>query len=62
MLGEPIVLGRFRKVRFCETARKPAPMLVPDGLTAKMTVESAGLLSDAIQIKSLEGSLTIEWE
>ena len=37
---ESIDLDRSRKLRFRETARKPAPMLMPHDLTAKMTVKS----------------------
>lgn len=53
---------RSRKVNFGRTARKPAPMLVPDGLTVKMTVKVCGTAASALQINSLEGSLMIEWE
>jgi len=37
-------------------------MLMLDGLTVKMTVNVGESISAALQIKSLEGSLTIEWE
>jgi hypothetical protein len=37
-------------------------MLMPDGLTAKVTVKSTMPLLDAVQINSLERSLMIEWE
>jgi hypothetical protein len=43
-------------------ARKPAPVLVLRTLTFKMTVNFRGATSGALQIKSLEGSLMIEWE
>jgi len=39
MLEEPIAFDRPRKVAFRRVARKPAPMLVLDRLTVKMTVE-----------------------
>ena len=62
MLGEPIVLGRSRKVRFCETARKPAPMLVPDRLAVRVTVRVCGGAASALRINSLKGLLMIECE
>jgi hypothetical protein len=58
----PIDLDRSRKVGFGGTARKPAPMLMPDRLTVKMTVKICGTPSRALRINSLEGSLMIEWE
>jgi hypothetical protein len=36
---KPIDLDRPRNVTFGRIARKPAPMLVPDTLTVKMTVK-----------------------
>jgi hypothetical protein len=49
-------------VSFRETARKPAPMLVPRTLTVKMTVKIFEAAAIALRITSLEGSLMIEWE
>jgi hypothetical protein len=49
-------------VTFGRIARKPAPMLMPDRLTVKMTVEICEAAARALQINSLEGSLMIEWE
>jgi hypothetical protein len=43
-------------------ARKPAPMLVPDTLTVKMTVKLDRATWKHFEINSLEGSLMIEWE
>jgi hypothetical protein len=37
-------------------------MLVPDRLTAKMTVEICAAASSALPINRLERSLMIEWE
>jgi len=37
-------------------------MLVPAGLTVKVTAKTLAPCSDARQINSLEGSLMIEWE
>jgi len=37
-------------------------MLVPYRLTVHLTVKIAGSACDAIWIKSLEGSLMIEWQ
>jgi hypothetical protein len=37
-------------------------MLVPDRLTARMTVKGCGAAAIALQINSLERSLMIEWE
>jgi len=62
MPQEPIDLDRSRKLRFRETARKPAPMLVPDRLTVKMTVKMFKTAESSLRINSLVGSLTIEWE
>jgi len=59
---ESIDLDRSRKVTSGRIARKPAPMLMPDGLTVKVTVKGVVQLLDAIQINSLERSLMIEWE
>lgn len=59
---ESIDVDRSRKVTFGRTARKPAPMLVPDRLTVKMTVKVCGAAESALRINSLEGSLMIEWE
>jgi hypothetical protein len=59
---EPIDLGRSRKVRFGRIARKPAPMLVLDRLTVKMTVKVREAVASTLQINDLDGSLTIEWE
>jgi hypothetical protein len=59
---KPIDLDRPRKVTFGRIARKPAPMLVPDTLTVKMTVKIFEAATDTLQINSLEGSLMIEWE
>lgn len=44
------------------TARKPAPMLVPDRLTVIVTVKVCEEAASALRINSVEGSLTIEWE
>lgn len=59
---ESIDLDRSRKVSFRRTARKPAPMLLPDRLTVKVTVKICDAAVMALRIKSLEGSLMIEWE
>ena len=59
---ESIDLDRPRKATFCRIARKPAPMLVPDRLTVKVTVKVCVAAASALRIKSLEISLTIEWE
>jgi hypothetical protein len=59
---EPIEVDRSRKVTFHRIARKPAPMLVPDRLTAKVTVKVCAAAACALRINSLEGSLMIEWE
>jgi hypothetical protein len=59
---EPIDVDRSRKVTFRRIARKPAPMLVPDTLTVKMTVKSDRGTWKHFEINSLEGSLIIEWE
>ena len=59
---ESIDVDRSRKVSFGGMARKPAPMLVPDRLTVKMTVKICAAAARALRIKSLEGSLMIEWE
>jgi hypothetical protein len=37
-------------------------MLVPDRLTVKVTVKVCVAAASALRIKSLEISLTIEWE
>jgi hypothetical protein len=37
-------------------------MLVPDRLTVKMTAKICAAAARALRIKSLEGSLMIEWE
>jgi hypothetical protein len=37
-------------------------MLVPDGLSVKVTVRRVVRLLDALQINSLARSLMIEWE
>jgi hypothetical protein len=37
-------------------------MLVPDGLTEKMTGKAFDAATRALRINSLEGSLMIEWE
>ena len=37
-------------------------MLMPDRVTAKMTVKICEAAASALQINSLEGSLMIEWE
>ena len=55
-------VDRSRKVSFGRTARKPAPMLVSDRLTVKMTVKVCEAEASTWQINSLEGSLMIEWE
>ena len=55
---ESIDVNRSRKVTFGRIARKPAPMLVPDGLTVKV----CGSAVSALRINSLEGSLMYEWE
>jgi len=59
---KPIDLDRPRKVTFGRIARKPAPMLVPDTLTVKMTVKIDPATWNYFEINSLEGSLMIEWE
>jgi hypothetical protein len=55
-------VDRSRKVTSGRIARKPAPLLVLRGLTAKITVNFCGSASGALQINNLEGSLMIEWE
>jgi hypothetical protein len=37
-------------------------MLVPDRLTAKVTVKGCAAEASAMQSNNLEGSLMIEWE
>jgi len=37
-------------------------MLMPDGLTARMTVKLSHAAQSAMQINGLDGSLMIEWE
>jgi hypothetical protein len=37
-------------------------MLMPDRLTVKVTVKIFEAAASALRIKSLEGSLMIEWE
>jgi len=59
---ESIDVDRSRKINFGRTARKPAPMLVPDRLTVKTTAKVCGAAASTLRIKSLEGSLMIEWE
>jgi hypothetical protein len=59
---EPIDVDRSRKVAFRRIARKPAPMLVPDTLTVKVTVKIFEAAASALRINSLESSLMIEWE
>ena len=61
-LAAVIGVDRSRKVNFGRTARKPAPMLVPDRLTVEMTVRVCEAAVIALQINSVEGSLMIEWE
>ena len=55
-------VDRSRKVRLRRTARKPAPMLVPDRLTVKVTVKVCEAAVSILRINSLDGSLIIEWE
>ena len=55
-------LDRSRKVCFRKTARKPAPMLVLDRLTVKVTGKVCGAAASVSRINSLEGSLVIEWD
>ena len=57
-----IDVDRSRKVTFGRIARKPAPMLVPDRLTVKMTVKICEAPASALQINRLEDSLMIAWE
>lgn len=56
----PIDFDRSRKVPLLKVARKPAPMLVPDRLTVKVTVKICGAASIPLRISGLEGSLMIE--
>jgi hypothetical protein len=58
----PIDFDRSRKVPLLKIARKPAPMLVPDRLTVKVTVKICGAASSPLRIRGLEGSLMTEWE
>jgi hypothetical protein len=58
----PMDFDRSRKVPLLKIARKPAPMLVPDRLTVKVTVKICGAASSPFRISGLEGSLMIEWE
>jgi hypothetical protein len=58
----PIDFDRSRKVPFLKIARNPAPMLVPDRLTVKVTVKVLEVAVIPLQMNSLEGSLMIEWE
>lgn len=60
--SESIDVDRSRKVTFGRVARKPAPMLVPDSLTVKVTVKIRAVAASTMQINDLESSLTIEWE
>ena len=57
-----IDLDRSRKVDFGRIARKPAPMLMPDRLTIKMSVKVCEAAARSLQFISLERSLMIEWE
>jgi hypothetical protein len=59
---EPIDVDRSRKVTFHRIARKPAPMLVPDRLTVRMTVKIREAVVSTLQIYDLDGSLMIEGE
>ena len=59
---EPIDFDRSRPVGFRETARKPAPMLDPDGLTVKMTVRRRGVEETSSRDNDLRALLIIEWE
>ena len=59
---ESIDPDRSRNVTFRRITRKPAPMLVPDTLTVKMTVKIGPTTWNHCQINSLDASLTIEWE
>ena len=47
---------------FAKIPPKPAPMLVPDRLTVKMTAKICEAASSALPINSIERSLMIEWE
>ena len=62
MPQDSIDLDRSRTVTLHQIARKPAPMLVPDRLTVRMTVKRCRGALNPLRIKSLEGSLMIEWE
>ena len=62
MPQDSIDLDRSRKVSSGRIARKPAPMLVPDRLTVKVTVKIYEAAANTLQINRVEGSLMIEWE
>jgi hypothetical protein len=47
---------------FIESPANPAPMLMPDRLTVKVTAKVCAAAASALRINSLEGSLMIEWE
>jgi hypothetical protein len=49
-LQEPIDLDRCRQVTLEQIARKPAPILMPDGLTVRMTVKLSHTAQSAVQI------------
>ena len=59
---EPIDVDRSRKVTFRRIGRNPAPRLVPDTLTVKMTVKIDRTTWNHFEINSLDCSLMIEWE
>jgi hypothetical protein len=49
-------------VSFRETARKPAPVLMPARLTVQVTVKVCEETASDLQINSVKLSLMIEWE
>jgi len=57
-----IDVDRSRGVSFGRTGRKAAPILVPDGLTVKMTVKFCDAAASPLSINNFERSLMIEWE
>ena len=59
---EPIDVDRTRKATFRRIARKPAPMLVPNRSTVKVTVSFGEAVLRALRIKSFDGSLVIKWD
>jgi hypothetical protein len=51
-----------REVAFGRIARKPAPMLMVQRLTVKVTAKICGAAASGLEINDLDGSLMIAWE